>query len=181
MVGDFFEVSSDSTVNIRGGTVGDFFDTRSRSTVNIRGGTVGEFFEAFFSSTVNISGGAIGGNFDAFRGSTVNISGGTVGDAFDARSGSTVNLVGTEFYLNGIELSDLELFEPFMIADRDVTLTGLLADGNAFEFELNSRFSSNADFFDPGAILTVTLVPEPMTFELLTMACGLLLLNRRRS
>ena len=49
--------------------------------------------------------------------------------------------------------------EPFTIDDRDVTLSGLLADGSPFSFDLNPRRSTEilGDFFDTRATLTVTL------------------------
>ena len=53
--------------------------------------------------------------------------------------------------------------EAFTIDDRDVTLSGLLADGSAFSFDLNSDNAPNGvvpteDFFSSSATLTVTLV-----------------------
>ena len=44
------------------------------------------------------------------------------------------------------------------ILDRNVTLSGLLEDGSAFRFDLNTSESSQNDFFSPNATLTVTLV-----------------------
>ena len=48
--------------------------------------------------------------------------------------------------------------EAFTIIDRDVTLSGLLVDGSAFSFDLNSVNQAGQGFFAPGATLTVTLV-----------------------
>jgi hypothetical protein len=44
------------------------------------------------------------------------------------------------------------------ISDRDVTLSGLLADGSPFDFELFSQNFSGRDYFHPDAFLSVTLV-----------------------
>ena len=62
-----------------------------------------------------------------------------------------------------------------MIGDRDVTLSGLLSDGTPFNFDLNSTDIRGKDFFDPHATLTVTLVPEPATLQLLIVAVGIVL------
>ena len=48
----------------------------------------------------------------------------------------------------------------FTIGDRDVVLSGVLADGSAFSFELNTVFSNDQDFFPPDAVVTVTLVSD---------------------
>lgn len=49
--------------------------------------------------------------------------------------------------------------EALTITDRNVTLSGVLADGSAFAFDLNSAFVPGTDFFATLATLTVTLVP----------------------
>ena len=157
-VSDIFDAESGSTVNISGGTVGfGFFFANSGSEVNISGGTVSGKLGAFSGSVVNISGGTVSGRLDAESGSEVNISGGTVDDVFDAESGSMVNLMGTEFLLDGVLLDSLVAGEAFTINDRDVTLSGLLADGTPFEFDLNSTTNFFEDSFAPDATLTVTL------------------------
>ncbi|MEM9351497.1 MAG: hypothetical protein AAGA92_00645, partial [Planctomycetota bacterium] len=159
-VGLLFEAGSGSEVNISGGTVGGVVDALAGSVVNISGGTVGPGFDAFSGSEVNIRGGEVGVNFNALSGSEVNLSGGTVGDDFDAFPDSEVNLFGTEFFLDGVLLDSLVLGEEFTITDRDVDLTGVLADGSAFSFELNpfQVIGVTADSFAPDATLTVTLV-----------------------
>jgi len=131
--------------------------------VNISGGNVGGRFDAESGSLVNISGGAFDGRrFDALSGSVVNISGGTFGEGFKALSGSQVNLVGSNFVLDGDPLNSLVVGEAFTIVDRNVTLTGLLADGSAFSFDLMPSDFDNSDVnsFDSNATLTVTLDSE---------------------
>jgi len=129
--------------------------------LNVRDGgavdSMANFFNANSGSEVNISGGTVSGRLDANSGSEVNISGGTVDDVFDAESGSMVNLMGTEFLLDGVLLDSLVAGEAFTINDRDVTLSGLLADGTPFEFDLNSTTNFFEDSFAPDATLTVTL------------------------
>ena len=159
-VQDSFDAGVDSVVNIIGGSVGNFFDADDGSVVNIIGGSVGELFFALAGSEINISGGSVGDGFDAFNGSVINISGGSVGAEFLSEAGSTVNLFGSDFVLDGVPLADLIAGEAFTIAPRDVTLSGLLADGSAFSFDLNSELQISQDHFAPGSTLTVTLSTE---------------------
>ena len=174
-VASSFQANSGSEVNITGGIVSIGFSATSGSEVNISGGNVDMLFSAFPGSEVNISGGTVGSRFEARSGSQVNLSGGTVGDGFQAFSGSEVNLFGTEFFLDGMLLDELIVGEAFTITDRDVTLSGLLADGSAFSFDLNLSSVFGEDYFDTGSTLTVTQVPEPSTAAGLITALTLLL------
>ena len=129
---------------------------------------------------VNFSGGIIGDNFDADSGSVVNISGGIFGDNFDVNSGSVVNFLGTEFFIDGIEL-DLLPGQAFTIIDRDVTLSGLLDNGELFSFDLNSTNTFPNDFFSPDSTITVTsTVPEPSSAAFITLVLAMGLARRRR-
>lgn len=174
----------DSQLNLfDGGTILGFFlvgpldGPRSNIEVNIFGGIVGRSFDVL-GGTVNISGGSFGGSFVAFSGTTVNISGGSIGNEFRAQSGSEINLFGTSFFLDGDPITELELDEAFIITDRNVTLTGVLADGTAFDFDLDTRSSSGGDEFTTGAKLSITLVPTPASASLLGL--GALAACRRR-
>ena len=91
---------------------------------------------------------------------------------------------------NPFSPGSLLLNEAFTILDRDddLILSGLLADGTPFSFNLRTgdltdpAFDFGDDFFDPDATLTVTLVsvvPEPSSLVLLGLS-GLVLLGRRR-
>ncbi|MEM6459697.1 MAG: PEP-CTERM sorting domain-containing protein [Planctomycetota bacterium] len=177
-VGDRFNAFDGSTVNVTGGSVGDNFGAGEGSTVNVSGGNVGNAFNARAGSTINVTGGSVGIFFEANSGSTVNVAGGSVGEGFNANSGSTVNLFGSSFTLEGVLLTSLVMGEAFTITDRDVTLSGRLADGSAFAFELNGDRVADEGFIDPNATLTVTLIPEPGSLVLLGL--GVLLTTRRR-
>ena len=150
-------------VNISGGTVDDSFSASIGSEVNISGGSVGAFSSTGgLGSVFNISGGSVGDFFLAFPDSVLNISGGTIG-TLEAAESSRVNLFGSDFILDGVPLDDsLAINNAFTIVDRDVTLSGLLEDGSAFSFDLNSvpvgDFFSDNDLFHSDATLTVTLV-----------------------
>jgi len=169
--GEFDGTSTNVEVNVTGGTIGFFFYTFSGSTVNVSGGSIGSFFQAgaFHGAStnveVNVSGGSIGNSFEAFGGSTVNISGGSFGAGFDASSGSTVNLFGTQFEIEDNDITaSLTPNVPFTIYERNVTLTSLLADGSSFSLDLNSTDESGEDYFDFGALLSVTLI-QPGDFD----------------
>ena len=103
---------------------------------------------------------------------------------FDALGDSTVNIFGTEFFLNGELLDDLVLDQAFTIFDRgeDLVLSGLFADGTAFDFDLDGVGDGfRKDFFGSGTTLTVTRVAVPEPGCGLTLATmSILLLSRRR-
>jgi len=185
-VDEFFFADTDSVVNISGGSVGFAFQAYSGSEVNISGGTVDEFFFANSGSVVNISGGSVDEFFFAGSDSEVNISGGIVGDNFEAESGSFINLIGSDFLLDGVSLNNsLTIDSPFQIFDRDMILSGVLADGSVFSFDLNSALIPDADFFASDATLTVTLVsavtvPEPGSLTILGLGCAIGLTRRRK-
>ena len=157
---------SNSMVNISGGNVGYAFRAFSGSVVNITGGNLKPFTSALAGSEFNISGGSFGigssnvNSFIAGFESTVNISGGSFGDDFQAFFGSEINLFGSNFVLDGVLLDDsLTIGDAFTIVNRNVTLSGLLADGSPFSFDLLTGNRFSREYFDPDATLTVTLVP----------------------
>ena len=162
-LGNSFFAGSDSVVNISGGSLDHSFSVGIGSEVNISGGSVGAFSRTGgLGSVFNISGGSVGDFFLAFPDSVLNISGGTIG-TLEAAESSRVNLFGSDFILDGVPLDDsLAINNAFTIVDRDVTLSGLLEDGSAFSFDLNSvpvgDFFSDNDLFHSDATLTVTLV-----------------------
>jgi len=121
------------------------------------------FLQVDFGVEVNVSGGFLA-IYNLVE--TGNEGGGNVGAGFSALSGSEVNVFGSDFVLDGVPLDDsLTINNAFTILDRDVTLSGLLADGSAFSFDLNSIFSSvnPSDPFELDATLTVTLVADGLS------------------
>lgn len=169
-----------SRVDIFDGTIGDSFVAFSGSLVNISGGNFGEFFTAFLGSQVNISDGNFD-NFTAHDGSQVNISGGSFGMGFVARrdseitisggdfgnrnrfiadGNSQVTLIGSEFFLDGVPIDQLMAADDFTITDRNVRLSGTLADGSPLEFDLTTAFGTGGDTFSASAILNVRLAPQ---------------------
>lgn len=123
-------------------------------SLNISGGTT-ESAIAEGNGVVNISNGQVG---RVFTSGTVNISGGTLQGTFQAVSGSVVNVSGSEFSIDGTPLNNLQPGQPFTISDRDVVLSGILADGEPFSLDLVSEFPINGgSVFLPNATLNVTL------------------------
>ena len=170
-----FDALPGSEVNISGGSLGILFGTDSGSVVNITGGSFGAGFTA--RGEVNISGGSFGvptsifsrTGFVATFTSVVNISGGTFDNGFRASTSTVTNLFGSEFVLNGVPLDNLTIDEAFQIVIENGYyngefnggfLSGVLADGSTFGFDLSDFVNG---YSDP-ATLTVTLVsPEPDT------------------
>jgi hypothetical protein len=153
-----------SEVNISGGSV-CCMEVKSGSKLNISGGMVigthaatARPIVAQGGSEVNISGGTIEGGNIFVGDAALNISGGTFNTAIYASSASRVNLVGTQFLLNGQPIPGMMLNEPFLITSRDMALSGVLADGLPFSFDLKGTFIFGMDWFDPAAMLTATLV-----------------------
>lgn len=162
-----------SKVNFLGGTTTspDFqFTAKEGSILNISDGSISSLV-ASAGSEVNISGGSIGfshteaGSFLAEGGSEVSISGGSFVSPVQINSGSMVNLFGVSFEVDGFDLqSMLTRNVPFLITNRDASLTGSFTDGTPFSFDLNTVSSPGQDFVDAGALLSVTLV-QPGDFD----------------
>jgi hypothetical protein len=88
----------------------------------------------------------------------VNLSGGAIGERLSAIAGSEFHLFGSSFLLDGVAIANLVAGQMFVISDRDVTLSGRLADGSTFSFRLDSNTFGWPDYFDSNALLTVTSI-----------------------
>jgi len=110
---------------------------------------------------------------------------------------AVVNLHGTDFAIDGVPITGLQLNSPFEVNDRNVTLTGTLSDGSTFSNLLDSLTPQGNLNFDPefgefipgfasagstvNVILTPPSVPEPNTVVVIALAgCGMLSQRRRR-
>lgn len=169
-------------VIVSGGTLGGFFQLTDETELNFSGGEI-ESFGVFSNSTANISGGTINRFPDIFNTGTVNISGGDI-NAIRVFAGGEVNLFGTEFFIDGQAL-DLTVGEEFLITERNVNLSGFLADGSFIETDLNTTFGpfggANPDGAAVGARVTVTAVPEPGSAILFAIGACLATVRRKRN
>lgn len=157
-IGGLFAAYENSVVNLSGGAMGSI-TANVLSTINISGGTAG-YMHVFNAAEFNLTGGTITGGHTR-RDSIFSFSGGTILYNFDADAGSITNIYGTSFQIDGVELTGLVLNEQFVVSDRNVVLTGILADGSPFEFDLDSTGHGSSDYFHRDSILTVTLVDPP--------------------
>jgi hypothetical protein len=156
-----------STVQVNGGTLGNQSLVTSGGTLNLADGSVGTDLTLSMSATLNMTGGSIGTRF-FIVGASAHLSGGSIEAGMLVMPGSAIEVLGTSFVLDGIVLTPgLVMGESFVITSRDVTLSGLFADGTPFSFELNTTPDFTRDYFHPDAVVTIMLVPEPVTMLLL--------------
>ncbi|CAE7240131.1 unnamed protein product [Symbiodinium sp. CCMP2456] len=179
------------TINIAGGVFADDIVNGDGGS-NVQAGTISIAEGMFLGDFVNSSGTATitGGEFagDVLNGSvysrevsTLNIYGGSFDGEFTALKGSVVNIFGSAFYLDGMLLTGLTPYNAFVVHEREQTLSGTLADGSPFSFDLNSTGGPGLDLFSVDARLTLTLVPEPSIVSLAAFAGCLLLLSSERA
>jgi len=119
-----------SAISLSGGQV-DFLSL-SQSSAEISGGSLGGLIVGS-GSEVELTGGTLG-EFTVSDGGTLNVRGGTITGNVGVRSGGELNLFVTEAFIDDVPVSDLVPGEPRTILERDVTLSGLLADGSEFSF-----------------------------------------------
>ena len=180
-VGNGAIVNVGSNLNVSGGSVGNDL-TLSGGNLSVSGGSVGDGLSVSFATSLDVTGGSIGDNVELAG--LFNLSGGEVGNFFSAQRGSEVNIFGTEFRNNGV-LIDLLEGEDQLISFRDFTLSGVLADGTDFSFDVNSLSSSPTDFFDSDATINIfrvaSTVPEPGSALLIAVSLSVGFLRRSRS
>lgn len=171
-----------SLVNLSGGMVESFVRLNGETLLNISDGKVNGSVTVSSGSIATLTGGEIAGEIRNGSG-TVNIFGGSIiGDFSALTEESVTNIFGQLFILDGVPLSNLEIGEAFKITARDVVLSGLLADGTPFSFDLNAKSTPRADYFSREATLTVTLVavPEPQSVIPIALS-GWLILSVRHA
>lgn len=176
-------IANDGYVTMTGGSVTELWTGGTVGGFDIADGTVGNLVANSLIGSHNVRGGHISTLTVSTNVLPVDLSGGVI-DTLIVEAGGCpdfggINVSGTEFYLDGVLLDDLVFDEPFTIIDRDVTLSGLLADGSFFDFDLNTVQMPRADYFAPDSRITVTLVPTPGALPPLCLA-GLMASRRRR-
>ncbi len=146
-------------------------------SIDVHGGVV-DFGLRLDHATARFSGGTIRAGVDVLPGSTASIHGGSFQTDFDVHAGGTLSIYGRDFAINGEPISGLTVGQASTIAQRDATLTAVLADGSPFVFQMvsvdnpNSTGTSDPSYVSPLATLTVTLVPEPTALMQLVSLAG---------
>ena len=151
-------------MNVNGGEIEGGPVVNPGGQINLNDGTMESV--TLISGFFVMNGGTITGSVGANRGSVI-LRGGTVEGGLGI--GRALTIEGTEFYLDGVMI-DLEPGVRTVIPDRDVVLSGLLADGTPFDVDLFETREGGRDSISPVATLTLTLVvPEPSTAALLSL------------
>jgi hypothetical protein len=188
-------------VNVYGGVVKEFTSFESSSVVNVfagqltggntlwggmnlRGGNHGGSLDALAGSILNVAGGSIDSGVNS-RG-IVNLTAGSVGSQFTLLPGGVMSIRASMAFLNGAPIPGLLAGETVTVSQRgDFTLSGELGDGTAFDFDLNDDslrwLNEKIDYFDPTALLQITLVPEPAGVTMLGLGVFVALGSRRCS
>lgn len=171
-LGGQIQAYAGSLVSISGGTVGNL--NGYGGSIDITAGMVGNTAFPTSGGSIQVNDddsqvNLIGGSFfaAAAQGSVLVLDGvlNASGGSFlaskhdvDVYANGAMNLFGTAFSLNGVAISGLVYGQTYVVTDRDVTLSGVLADGATFSIELNSvNDPFGPDFVSPDASLTVTL------------------------
>ena len=161
----------------------------SNSALNVSGGSIGDDFQLGAKAVGNIAGGSFGNDFTAGDISELNLSGGSFSDGFRLVGEAQLNIFASAFTLDGEPVAEVALGQPFEVLDRDVTLAGLLNDGSAFSFDLNSSdLGDGSDLFSPSATLFLNLdalsglaaVPTPTALALAFLVTPALITGRRK-
>lgn len=184
--GDVVRLDATGDVEIHGGSVNHMI-FRGGGSVELTGGFIGDDFEVGSVVTgaipgeptretvvgrggrVIVRGGSVGRRMILHEARTLDFSGGVISEAFQADEGSRVNIRGSQFFLGTSELT-VPAGGSLVVEQRDVVLSGVLADGAPFRFHLNSQ-PRDGDYFPQGTTITVVSVPEPQRacFALLLM------------
>jgi hypothetical protein len=150
---------------LTGGAIGANFEAVG-AEVLVSGGSIGPRLDIFAGATLTMTGGVLGaqgGSADSVNvfGGVLNLRGGSVEPALIADVGAEVNLFGYGFAISGVPIEGLALGEAFTILERgSEILSGYLADGSPFNFNLLESSGRISDAFSADTTLTVTLV-EP--------------------
>jgi hypothetical protein len=171
------EAPGQSQITISGGEV-HMIRSPDRCQIDIIDGTVDAMADVKFS-VVNMSGGSVG-SATLSQGGEFNLSGGSLLAGFNMDSASELHITGTSFLVDGAQIPGLRAGHTVTIAERDVQLTGTLSDGSALSLNLGGwDVIRTRPRILPGAVITVTLVPEPASILLMWLgACFVTVLQR---
>lgn len=147
-------------INVSGGEIGNV-DVNERGRAAFSGGHIVGEVDGGYYAEIQVSGGRFEEDF-YLRGASTKVSGGHF-DGLMKVFGTEFHLFVTEAAVGGVTIGDLDIGESQTIDVRDVLLTGRLAEGMPFAFDLNTEFDRiDLDgYFSPFVKLTVTRVFNP--------------------
>lgn len=130
-----FDAFGGSHVQVDGGVISGDFDAYRGSQITIAGGTTTSLRTEY--SQLTIEGGAVE-NLTLIRSSQLTITGGDVARLIT--NDDDISIVGTEFAINGTPISGLSNSgDSVIVEQREVQLTGKLADGTDLDIFLDPR------------------------------------------
>lgn len=170
--------------NISGGVIGGELlvlgSNTNRVVANVSGGVIQTGVTMIREAVLNFSGGKIEHSLQVSEESILNMSGGVLDlDEDLAQVRGTLNLFGSQFLIDDVDITQmLSSGERLIVDERNIVLSGTLADGSPFEFGVgaaNLGPGVRTNLFDPLQI-SFTLVPEPTTLLLtwlIAVCCGI--------
>jgi len=155
-----------SSVTMLNGRAFEFF-AYDNSTVDIQGGSTWELF-TYDNVSATVTGGAIDGYIYAHGNSNITMSGGSVGIFLAAEDNGIIYLDGTNFEIDGTQLSNGDRLSD--LSNRDF-IKGILADGSVMNTEFRIYGTGTAD---------IIIVPEPATLMLFITGLSTMVIRKRR-
>lgn len=174
--------------NISGGVIAGELSVQggydTQEVANVSGGIIQMGASLMNDAVLNFSGGKIEQRLHVDEESIINMSGGVLDlDEGFASVFGTLNLFGTQFFIGDVDITDtLMSGEKLIVDDRNVVLSGVLADGSPFRFGLSAPNVGRVRplFIPPRALVTITLVPEPTTQVLMLLVGAIFVSGSRR-
>ncbi|WP_432798482.1 hypothetical protein [Poriferisphaera sp. WC338] len=177
------ELKGQSITTIEGGTFHSNVLMRVKANLDVTDGTFNALLgNSSSNKPLNFSGGTIAstGKLLSTANGSVQVSGGTI-DGIIYTTKKT-NFIGSNFTLDGIPIADLSHIPTEITERNNAVLAGILADGSAFSYTLNSIIDdASVDYAADDATITVTLIPEPTTAILLSLSTLPLFTRRSRA
>lgn len=159
-----------ATNSILGGAVdGEIVngDGINRSRLRIKDGNVSGTIETQANSLTRLDGGTISGNLTVDSDGCLTLLGGQLSGNLVAVADANIRIFANQLQLLDIDTgsviqdltSDLQNLNPgesIEIAQRDVTLDGVLHDGSTFSYDLYSNQEPDRDYVNPQSVVRVT-------------------------
>lgn len=168
--GAYFEIHGATVYSLT--SFGGVVDFRSGT---LQSGSLSNTVANFYATT--------GDGEIALQGNTVvNVYGGAFTETLGSKlwGNGDVHLYMQSARVDGQEIAGLDLGDTHVIAQRNVTLTGVLKDGSPVSMAISPFDSISKYAFYDDSVISVTLVPEPTAAAVGIAACTGLAVRRRR-